>query len=148
MTESIKTTAAYENLVVENETPVLRVIRGLPGSGKSTYGRKFGAILIESDMALFYNGKYTWTPENHEKAIRWVGTMLQLNLLYNHDITLCGVFTKARVFQKHIDLAKKHGYKVEVHRCTANYGNIHDVPEEVLQSMADNMEDYAGEIII
>lgn len=128
--------------------PILRIVRGLPGSGKSTYARKFGGILIESDMALYTGDQYIWTPERLDKAINWVRAMFQINVQYGNDINLVGVFTREKNFRHHIEFAEKNGYKVEVIRCTADYGNIHNVPQESLDRMARTLEPFEGEIIV
>lgn len=128
--------------------PKFRIVRGLPGSGKSTFARKFGAILIESDQALFFGGEYTWTQENLDKAIKWVREMVAFNFPYGHDITVCGVFANHNRFQWHVQEAKRNGYDVEVYRCVSDFGNIHNVPENVLDSMKNAFTDYKGEIIV
>ena len=52
----------------------LTIIRGLPGSGKSTLGRKLaaesGGIFIEPDMFLIHSGEYGYTPQRYEEAVR------------------------------------------------------------------------------
>ena len=51
---------------------IITFVRGLPGSGKSTFARsimeKTGAILIEPDMFLINNYEYRYTPERWEQA--------------------------------------------------------------------------------
>lgn len=42
--------------------------------------------------------------------------------------------------QKYIDLACKLNVKLQIITCTANFGNIHNVPEEVVQRMKQNFE--------
>lgn len=60
----------------------LTIIRGLPGSGKSTYGRQLanqtGAIFIEPDMFCIHGGDYRYTASHYEDATRRA-----LNLLHN-----------------------------------------------------------------
>ena len=51
----------------------LTIIRGLPGSGKSTLGRRLaaesGAIFVEPDMFLMHGGEYRYTANRYEEAV-------------------------------------------------------------------------------
>ena len=53
---------------------MLVIIRGLPGSGKSSMGRSIAALIgcayVEPDMWLVSNGKYHYTPEEYDRAER------------------------------------------------------------------------------
>ena len=68
-----------KNLHLRNK---LTIVRGLPGSGKSTYGRKLaqmsGAIFIEPDMFCIHSGNYLYTAQRYEEATRRA-----LHLLHN-----------------------------------------------------------------
>lgn len=59
----------------------LTIFRGLPGSGKSTRARelsaKTGAIFIEPDMLMMEKGKYKYTPEKFQEAIRRCEYLIQ-----------------------------------------------------------------------
>ena len=55
--------------------PILTIVRGLPGSGKTTYARKLaaetGAMLIEPDALLVRGGVYWYTPGRYAEAKKW-----------------------------------------------------------------------------
>ena len=58
------------------------IIRGLPGSGKSTMARelaeKTGAILIEPDQMLIEDGEYRYSPARYKAAVERCRMMLDM----------------------------------------------------------------------
>lgn len=61
--------------------PTLTIIRGLPGSGKSYYGRHLaaerGCLFIEPDMLLTIGGKYVYTQDRFNNAVESCRTMIR-----------------------------------------------------------------------
>ena len=55
-------------------TPILTIVRGLPGSGKSYRARDlaahFGVMLIEPEALLVCGGEYIYTPERYKLACK------------------------------------------------------------------------------
>lgn len=52
----------------------LTIIRGMPGSGKSTLGRRLaaesGALFVEPDMFCIHQGEYRWSVNRYEEAVK------------------------------------------------------------------------------
>lgn len=60
---------------------MLTIIRGLPGSGKSTLGRKLAAeqnaLFIEPDMLMYQNGEYKYDPAAYSVVVGSTHLMLR-----------------------------------------------------------------------
>lgn len=50
---------------------ILRIVRGLPGSGKSTFAKKFGVAHFEADMYHIQDDEYKWIGSRTKLAHEW-----------------------------------------------------------------------------
>ena len=101
----------------------LTLIRGLPGSGKSTFAkRNYSCLILENDMFHMHGGKYEWSKESMPDAISWCIDTCETALSNGMDVVVCNTFTK----RKHIDIyrtiADALGADFEVIRCTGDSG--------------------------
>jgi len=127
--------------------PKLRILRGLPGSGKSTLAKTFNTVHLESDQFLITDGKYLWTPERLQAGIEKMYELVCQCVDHKIDVTISGVFSKRKAFKRYVDLAEKHGYDLTVIKCCNDFGNIHDVPTNILENMKNIWQDFEGEEI-
>lgn len=120
------------------------IVRGLPGSGKSTYVHKNypGLFLLETDMFNMVNGQYQWTRERSRVAIDLI-TDISVQLMRSAntpDFVLTGVFCKYNSIEKHIFNALKNNYDIYIKTLTTDYGNIHNVPKSTIEMFKNNFE--------
>ena len=47
-----------------------------------------------------------------------------------------------------IDLAEEYGAELKVYTVKGNHGSVHNVPEDIIQKMKDEWEDFEGEEIV
>lgn len=129
---------------------ILRVIRGNPGSGKSTSAKAMfpGTLLLENDMFLMQNDEYKWSKERVKDAIDWCIKMTHVALENGMDVCLANTFTKRRFIESYKRIAEKYGAKFEVYRCTGNFKNVHGLSDSMVNNFKRSMEDWPGEIIV
>lgn len=128
--------------------PVLRIVRGLPGSGKSTMAKTFRTFHLEGDMYHMKNGKYDFQPNRVGAGHKFVFNLAEQIMSTQSDIVISNTFTQLWEFEKYLELAEKYFYTVIVYKCIGKFKNIHSVPEEVLEKMKNRWEDFAGEVIV
>lgn len=127
----------------------LTIIRGLPGSGKTTYAKKsYNCLILENDMYHIRNGEYEWDKKNMETAILWCLGTCRDALCHGMDVVVSNTFTQKRYVDTYRRIAEETGAEFEVIRCTGEFENQHSVPRFVLENMKRGFEDYPGETIV
>ena len=128
---------------------VMYIVRGLPGSGKSTF-----ANIVWNEYAIceadkfFYDkeGNYNFDASKLREAHEWckqeVETRMQDNQnnpQYYPEIVISNTFTQEWEMEAYFDLAKKYEYKVISLIVENRHGNasVHDVPVETIEKMRD-----------
>ena len=122
----------------------LYIIRGLPGSGKSSLGDSLassGKSLAADDWFTDKDGNYNFDPQElpqaHEDCeLRCVGAML------NEEESICvsNTFSQRWEIDPYFKIARTYGYSVFVIECQNQFGNVHNVPIDVVEEMEDRWE--------
>ena len=130
----------------------LYIVRGLPGSGKSTFAEALvGAdfLVCEADKYFMVDGEYRFDgsklKEAHESCRNLVETYMKdylVNDQWYREIAVSNTFTQEWEMQPYIDLAKQYGYMVFTVIVENRHGGVnqHGVPDEVLTKMKDRFE--------
>jgi predicted kinase len=122
----------------------LIIIRGIAGSGKSTFADLiYECHICTADDYHMNNGKYEWKPENvalaHAKCQEKCSTLMKIGA---QNIAIANTSTTVKEIQPYYDLAKEYGYKVfsVIVENRHNGINEHNVPEETLQKMRERFD--------
>lgn len=127
---------------------ILFLIRGLPGSGKSTMADiikrafKAPACHVEADMYfLGTDGVYRFDPKKLGKAHDWCRSVAFQAMADSKEIIIVSnTFCQRWEAEPYLSMAEEFGYKVQVLLCQGQFGSIHDVPDETLQRMKARFE--------
>lgn len=131
---------------------MLILVRGIPGSGKSTWVTKTLELLdhyVEADCYFVRaDGVYDFNPKLLKNAHEWCYTIATDALAHGRkdcDVYVANTFTRIWEMQKYIDYCNQNDIPFKVVRCTGNYQNIHGVPDNKVKQMLERFEDYEGE---
>lgn len=120
----------------------LYLIRGLPGSGKSTFAKELADGLdcnhFEHDKYLYTEeGEYLWTEKRMAYAYRQCLRDTEATMVDGEPVVVSNVFPTSKSLKNYRKLAEKYGYRVTYIVVENRRGgvNIHDVPQEALEDM-------------
>lgn len=130
----------------------LILVRGLPGSGKSTF-----ANFVWNDYAIceadkfFYDkeGNYNFDPNRLKAAHEWCRFQVEERMKNNEEnpqyypeIVVSNTFTQEWEMEAYYELAKKYDYLVISIIVENRHGgkNVHGVPDEKLEQMRNRFQ--------
>lgn len=126
--------------------PKLIILRGLPGSGKSTYAQVFvkkGYKHFEADMFFELDGEYKHDPSRIKEAHKWCQDQVSNAIFAGHNVVVSNTFVKLWEIEPYLNLTGE----TTVVKCVGEYPNIHGVPIEVIKRMKENWQNFKGEFI-
>jgi predicted kinase len=121
----------------------LIIIRGLPGSGKTTLAQTISLVHYEADQFFMQaNGVYEYDKEKIKDAHEWCQKKTEYAMRHLvSPIVVSNTFVKRWEMQPYLDLATSYGYEVfEITMSGPLYPNVHGVPDEVIERMRTNWE--------
>lgn len=134
------------------EKGILFLVRGLPGSGKSSFANHIWNeyAVCEADK-FFYDkdGNYNFDGSKIKDAHAWCKNEVeirmkdhQVNNQYYPEIAVSNTFTQEWEMEDYYALAEKYNYMVVSLIVENRHGgkNVHGVPEDKLQIMKDRFQ--------
>jgi tRNA uridine 5-carbamoylmethylation protein Kti12 len=128
----------------------LILIRGLPGSGKSTVAKMllqgYVGAHFEADQYFMQDGEYKFDVERLHLAHRWCQDQARLWLegcTENEVVIVSNTFTTLKELKPYFAIAAKFDITPQVITCHGCWDNVHRVPKETLDKMRDR---FVGDI--
>lgn len=129
----------------------LILLRGLPGSGKSTLGQIIlhnlaiddSHVLSADDFFIDENGNYNFDASKIKLAHNSCQEKCAERMRYEiSKIVVANTFTQEWEMEKYYEMAERYNYRVHSVIVENRHGNenIHGVPQDKLQQMKDRFQ--------
>jgi predicted kinase len=126
----------------------LYIVRGVPGSGKSTFAKTLGGTHFETDNYFMVDGEYKFDFTKIKEAHNWCQSEVSNAMLLNYTtginekIVVSNTFTQEWEMEPYFEMAKEWGYTVFTVVVENRHGgeNQHGVPEDKLEIMRNRFE--------
>lgn len=119
----------------------LVIVRGLPGSGKTTTALKYGEGLecnwthYEADHFFIKDGEYIWDRRKIREAHEWCQNSVKADLDRGYTVIVSNTFTTIREMEPYFEMAAEYCITPTVILCQNDWGSVHNVPPDTMDAM-------------
>ena len=126
----------------------LFLVRGISGSGKTTFAKELGGVHFETDNYFMVDGEYKFDGTKLKEAHQWCQNEVNNAMILNHTakindkIVVSNTFTQEWEMKPYFEMAKEWGYTVFSIIVENRHGGVneHGVPEDKLKMMKNRFE--------
>ena len=132
-------------------TKQLVIIRGIPGSGKTTAAKKLAAIGYDHHEADHYfevDGRYNFDGSKLKEAHAQCLSRTVDSMRAGRNCVVANTFIETWEMSPYAIAAHEYGYTVLILEMRNRFKSVHDVPEHVVNSMIRRFRGVPSPVII
>ena len=134
------------------------ILRGLPGSGKTTQAKSLLGQVFSTDDYFIVDGEYKFQPKGIAKAHEWNQARVEKAILEGTDIVVDNTNCSLWEMKPYVKMAVESNLDIRFHTPKTSWAfnvqecakrNTHGVPEAAIQGMLDRWDDipYINKIL-
>lgn len=127
----------------------LIILRGWPGSGKSTFAKKAFPDRRHYEADMFFigqNGKYKFDARKLGNAHHFCQESVATALMNGEKVVVSNTFIRLSEMRFYLDLCRAHNYTFKIIELKGDFQSVHDVPEDKVKSMKENFESLSDDL--
>lgn len=127
----------------------LNIVRGIPGSGKTTLAKEMSSIsntpsvVLSADM--YFNkdtGNYDFDREKLYRAHGWCLDTTKIFLQDGVEVFVANTFVIYKEIKDYFDYADQHDFGITLITANNDFGSVHNVPEEAMERFRNRIESH------
>ena len=128
----------------------LLLIRGAPGSGKTTLAERMKREARKNGLSVFHveaddfftnhRGEYHYAPDRLHRAHDRCKEKAASRIGFSDLVIVANCFTCGDHLAPYVEMGIKAGVEVEVVTCFGKFNNVHGVPEDVVDRLLATAE--------
>jgi predicted kinase len=128
----------------------LKLIRGLPGAGKTTLARKYvtlqGYVHIEPDQFFYKNGRYAYDSSKRNEATKWARNQVYEALLAGRNVVVSDNFIRKSSVEPYRRLASHLKANLEIITLKTQFESPHIKNKAMLEQIKSQWEEIPEDV--